>query len=93
MTDDPVLRAQIDHVANRVTGDDPARGEWCVAGDRAVVWTDASSLAAGVILETADGATVEDACWLRREAAASTHINMAELDAAVKGATWPSPGG
>ena len=63
------------------------------AGDRAVVWTDASSLAAGVVLKTAGGATVKDACWLRREAAASTHINMAELDAASKESTWPSPGG
>ena len=84
-TDDPVLRAQVEYVADRIASDDPARGVWCVSGDQAVVWTDASSLAAGVVLETADGGAVEDACWLRREAAASTHINMAELDAAVKG--------
>ncbi|XP_043201309.1 uncharacterized protein LOC122370107 [Amphibalanus amphitrite] len=85
MTADRTLQAQVDHVAERVNSDDPAHGVWCVSGDAAVVWTDASSLAAGVVLETADGGPVEDACWLRREAAASTHINMAELDAAVKG--------
>ena len=83
--DDPVLRAQVKYVADRVASDDPARGAWCVRGDQAVVWTDASSLAAGVVLETPDGAAVEDAFWMRPEAAASTHINMAELDAAVKG--------
>ncbi|KAF0295372.1 hypothetical protein FJT64_000618 [Amphibalanus amphitrite] len=47
------------------------------------VWTDASSLATGVVLESADGDVIEDACWLRHNEA--THINMAELDAANRG--------
>ncbi|KAF0290455.1 hypothetical protein FJT64_001207 [Amphibalanus amphitrite] len=47
------------------------------------VWTDASSLATGVVLESADGDVIEDACWLRHNEA--THINMAELDAAIRG--------
>ncbi|KFD71439.1 hypothetical protein M514_16371 [Trichuris suis] len=46
------------------------------------VWVDASSLAIGVALEV-DGAIVEDASWLRSDEA--SHINMAELDAVVKG--------
>ena len=50
-----------------------------------VVWTDASSLAAGVILEDPVSGAVEDASWLRPESKAAMHINMAELDAALSG--------
>ena len=50
-----------------------------------VVWTDASSLASGVVLEDADGGVVEDAGWLRPESKATAHINIAELDAALSG--------
>ena len=83
VTEDAALRTQVDYVAARLVGDDPARGPWCVQGEHAIVWTDASSLAAGVVVESPDGGTVEDACWLRRDD--STHINMAELDAAMRG--------
>lgn len=82
-TNDARLREHVDDVARRLASDDPARGAWCVSGDRAVVWTDASSIAYGVVIETEDGAVAEDACWLRREDTA--HINMAELDAMVRG--------
>ena len=44
---------------------------------------DASSLAIGVLLEK-DGAAIEDACWLRPTNDAA-HINLAELDAVMKG--------
>ncbi|KHJ40059.1 hypothetical protein D918_09887 [Trichuris suis] len=47
-----------------------------------LVWADASSLAIGVVLEV-NGSVVEDAAWLRSGDAC--HINMAELDAVVKG--------
>ena len=77
---DPWLRDQLRHVAERLASDDPARGRWCVSGNSAVIWTDASSVAAGVVLETADGDVIEDACWLQRDE--TSHINMAELDAA-----------
>ena len=70
-------------VAARLATEDPCRGLWCVRGERAVVWTDASSLAAGVVVETPQGDAIEDASWLRRDK--SSHINMAELDAAVRG--------
>ena len=44
---------------------------------------DASSVATGVALET-NGTIIEDACWLRPVNDA-LHINLAELDAALKG--------
>uniref|UniRef100_A0A5S6QIU7 RNA-directed DNA polymerase n=1 Tax=Trichuris muris TaxID=70415 RepID=A0A5S6QIU7_TRIMR len=57
-------------------------GRWGVSGDKAKVWVDASALALGVALEV-DGAIIEDGAWLRPDDAG--HINMAELDAVVKG--------
>jgi len=48
-----------------------------------VVWTDASSLGIGVVLDVG-GRIVEDASWLRKEADHS-HINVAELEAVAKG--------
>ena len=47
------------------------------------MWVDASSLALGIVIEV-DGHVVEDASWLRSEDS-SSHINMAELDAVIKG--------
>ena len=83
VTHDAALRDQINFVARQVASDDPARGRWRVSGDYAVVWTDASSIATGVVIESRDGHVIEDACWLRRED--TTHINMAKLDAMVCG--------
>ena len=81
-TDDLLVRMVKETIA-RVKQDDPAKGEWCVQGDELNVWVDASSLAIGVLLEK-DGAAVEDACWLRPTNDAA-HINLAELDAVMKG--------
>ena len=83
--DDASLRGQIAAVADRLSAADPASGPWCFSGDKAIVWADASSIAAGVVVETPDDGIVEDACWLRSEDSAALHINMAELDAAVRG--------
>ena len=66
----------------RVRKDDPVRGRWDVRGDAAKVWVDASSLAMGAAVEV-DGKVVEDSSWLRPDGA--NHINMAELDAVIKG--------
>ena len=85
VTTDALLHAQISHVHSRLLAADPARGQWCWTGGRAIVWTDASSIATGVVIETPCGGAMEDACWLRPGDAAATHINMAELDAAVRG--------
>ena len=81
---DDSLRDHMRYVAARLATEDPCHGAWCVRGDRAVVWTDASSLASGIVVETPQGVAIEDACWLRRQDD-TTHINMAELDAAVRG--------
>ena len=58
------------------------RGLWNAVGDQTKVWVDASSLALGVVVEM-DGRIIEDANWLRKEDCC--HINMAELDAVIKG--------
>ncbi|XP_045101302.1 uncharacterized protein LOC123498201 [Portunus trituberculatus] len=83
VTGDDALCEQMEYVSSRLSKEDPCCGQWCVHGDQAVVWTDASSIAAGVVVETPQGAAIEDACWIRRDE--SSHINMAELDAAVRG--------
>ena len=82
MCDDSV-RAMLEDCVRRVKQDDPAKGHWNVVGEEATVWVDASSLALGVAIEV-NGQVVEDASWLRSEDA-SFHINMAELDAVIKG--------
>ncbi|GAB1600614.1 uncharacterized protein LOC115212112 [Argonauta hians] len=71
-------------VITRVKREDPVKGEWHVSsGEAGVVWCDASSLTLGVILEMG-GVTVEDAAWLRKKNDFS-HVNVAELDAVMKG--------
>ena len=70
-------------VTERVRQSDPVRGRWDVCGDdEAHLWVDASSVAIGVALEVG-GSVIEDGAWLRTSDV--THINMAELDAVVKG--------
>ena len=81
--DDAPLNTMIKEVLIRVRKEDLVRGRWCVDGQALSVWVDASSLATGVSL-VYDGAVVEDACWLR-PAKDSQHINLAELDAIIKG--------
>ena len=69
---------------NRVQDEDPVGGVWeVVRTTEGRVWCDASSLAIGVCLEV-DGEIVEDASWLRRADDAS-HINLAELEAVLRG--------
>ena len=74
----------LDDVLHRVHEKDPVRGIWNVSQEKkGVIWCDASSLALGVVLEVG-GSVVEDAAWLRKKHDCS-HINVAELDALVKG--------
>ena len=82
-THDPQLRSMLLDTMARVHQNDPVRGEWCVDAKELNVWVDASSLATGVVLTT-DGSAVEDACWLR-PAGDTQHINLAELDAVLRG--------
>ena len=73
-----------DDLWKRLQAEDPVCGRWCVStSDEAVVWTDASSLAIGACLDIG-GATVEDGTWLRKRDD-SSHINVAELEAVLKG--------
>merc|ERR1712055_271038 len=68
----------------RCHANDPVRGDWRVNRDGAVtVWTDASSLALGVVVQV-DDSVVEDASWLRKKDD-HFHINVAELEAVAKG--------
>ena len=80
---DESLRAMMEDTVRRVKQNDPAKGRWDVVGEEATVWVDASSLAMGIVIEV-DGHVVEDASWLRSEDS-SSHINMAELGAVIKG--------
>lgn len=71
-------------VIERVRREDPVRGGWYIPkSEKGVVWCDASSIATGVILEIGN-VEVEDAAWLRKKHDYS-HINVAELDAVLKG--------
>ena len=80
---DESLRAMMEDTVRRVKQNDPAKGRWDVVGEEATVWVDASSLALGIVIEV-EGHAVEDASWLRSEDS-SSHINMAELHAVIKG--------
>ena len=80
---DESLHAMLEDTVRRVKQNDPANGRWDVVGEEATVWVDASSLALGIVIEV-DGHVVEDASWLRSEDSYA-HINMAELDAVIKG--------
>lgn len=71
-------------VLERVNREDPVKGRWqAPRTTKGVVWCDASSIATGVVLEM-DGVDVEDAAWLRKKGDHG-HINVAELDAVLKG--------
>jgi transposase InsO family protein/ribonuclease HI len=68
----------------RVRAEDPVRGSWNVPVTKVCrVWCDASCLAFGAAVEV-QGEIVEDAAWLR-QASDFAHINVAELEAVLKG--------
>lgn len=73
----------VSETMDSVQRDDLACGEWCVDGRELNVLVDASSLANGVALESHE-TVLEDTCWLRPKDDAQ-HINLAELDAMLKG--------
>ena len=71
-------------VLEEVEKENPVRRRWEVSKtEKGVVWCNASSIATGVVLEVG-GVVVEDAAWLRKKDDAG-HINVAELDAVLKG--------
>lgn len=74
----------IKEAIQRVKLEDPVRGSWSVSRDKhCIVWTDASMIAIGVVMEIS-GRVVEDAAWLRKKDDVN-HINVAELEAVLKG--------
>ena len=86
--DDPVsdeIMSKLRQVALRLSEEgDPVKGNWNVDPVAPVkIWTDASSLSLGVAIEIGDD-IVEDASWLRPKDD-SKHINLAELDAVIRG--------
>ena len=78
--DDRIKNASLCHILAEA---DPVGGNRCMDGKEITVWVDASSIATGVALET-NGTVIEDACWLR-PINDTQHINLAELDVALKG--------
>ena len=78
------VRTLAEDMLQRVAENDPVRGRWTVPRQGCgIVWCDASSLAIGCSLEI-DNCTVEDNAWLRKEDD-GVHINVAELEAVLKG--------
>lgn len=81
--DDAVLLVLRD-LEKRFASSDPVGGIWTVNSRSMItVWCDASSIATSVVLES-HGKVIEDGCWLRKENDPA-HINVAELEAVIKG--------
>ncbi|XP_067930804.1 uncharacterized protein [Watersipora subatra] len=74
----------VEDLSQRLDNHDPVKGTWSVMCDKeAVIWCDASSIAIECALQI-DKDIVEDASWLRKDDDVS-HINIAELEAVIKG--------
>ena len=82
-TEDAPLQQMVWETIARVMQSYPSQGLWCATGQDINVWIDASSLATGVLLEC-DDVVFEDAYWLQ-PANDAQHINLPELNAALKG--------
>ena len=80
---DAALQSMLMETVARVTHDNHVRGSWCVDGNEFTVWVDASLLGLGVAL-VVDEFIIKDTCWLWPEND-SRRINLAELDATLKG--------
>jgi ribonuclease HI len=78
--------SMIKEVMVQVQESDPVKGRWNVSKTKkGKIWCDASCLATSACIEI-DGIIVEDAAWLRPQKD-SSHINVAELEAVIKGIT------
>ena len=77
-------RDRMREVVSEVQKNDPVTGMWQVPKvETGIVWTDASDLAMGVMLEI-EGVVAEDGTWMRKRDDYN-HINVAELEAVLKG--------
>ena len=74
----------LEKILSRLREEDPVKGVWSVDENGEVeVYTDASDLAKGISLWV-NGKEIEDAAWIRKKDDV-THINVAELEALIKG--------
>ena len=74
----------IQEILAEVKRNDPVTGTWHIPKTKTgVVWCDASSIAIGTVVEI-NGLVAEDAAWLRKKDDFN-HINVAELEAVLKG--------
>ena len=81
--DEETMR-KIREIVDEVKRNDPVVGKWHVPkSDSGSVWVDASDLALGVKLEVGD-TVAEDGTWMRK-IDDYNHINVAELEAVLKG--------
>lgn len=81
---DEKAQKMIEDIMERIGTEDPVKGEWKVENViDGIVWCDASDMCMGVVLEV-NGVAVEDAAWMRKSND-HHHINVAELDAVLKG--------
>ena len=69
----------------QIAAGDPVHGKWSIESSLPEwnLWCDVSNLAVGVVLEQG-GEVIEDRCWMRPKSE-HRHINVAELDAVIKG--------
>ena len=71
-------------VLTHVSSEDPVKGKLYVPkSGKGTVWCDASNIGLGALLEV-DGYAIEDTAWLRKSSDFD-HINVAELEAVMKG--------
>jgi hypothetical protein len=78
------VQVMVNEVLGRVSQQDPVKGVWSVgSSSKGEVWCDASSIAVGCCL-VINKCLVEDAAWLRKMDDGA-HINVAELEAVIKG--------
>ena len=80
----PTATTRLKDVLTQLNSDDPVKGLWSVPPfGRLNIWCDASKIAYAVALEK-ENEIIEDGAWLQK-ADDNTHINLAELNAVVKG--------
>ena len=78
------VKSTLKEILKRVRKEDPVRGTWEVpTGEKGSIWCDASNLAMGVLLDI-EGNIVEVAALIRKKKDLA-HINIAELEAVLRG--------
>ena len=82
-TNNTLLRSMLMETLTRILQDFPVRGNWCINGCEFTVWVDTSWLATEATRE-ANRSVVKDVSWLH-PANNEQHINLAELNAVLKG--------